>query len=151
MELLGRGRELLREGRHLIGLALHGGDRATDLLDHAIEAPLEEAELVGLTCRRAQGPRRPRRTSRGPPSRPAPPPPTAPTVGARAPPPPTPPPPPPGPNPTPPPPRRSRWVREMVSRSLSRCSRPVASSFQPRTSEARDGRDDSVGSVLTRG
>src|SRR2546429_9306270 len=55
MELLGRGRELLREGRHLIGLALHGGDRATDLLDHAIEAPLEEAELVGLTCRRAHG------------------------------------------------------------------------------------------------
>src|SRR6266571_3924659 len=35
--------------------ALHGGDRATDLLDHAIEAPLEEAELVGLTCRRAHG------------------------------------------------------------------------------------------------
>src|SRR3989449_11611091 len=55
MELLGRGRELLREGRYLIGLALHGGDRATDLLDHAIEAPFEEAELVGLTCRRAHG------------------------------------------------------------------------------------------------
>src|SRR5207249_689239 len=47
--------------------------------------------------------------------------------------------------------RRSRCVREIVSRSLRRCSRPVASSFQPRTSEARDGRDDSVGSVLTRG
>src|SRR6266699_138086 len=47
--------------------------------------------------------------------------------------------------------RRSRCVREMVSRSLSRCSRPVASSFQPRTREARDGRDGSDGSVLTRG
>jgi len=55
MELLGRGGELLRKRRHLVGLALHGGDRAADLLDHPIEAPLEEAELVGLTRRRAHG------------------------------------------------------------------------------------------------
>src|SRR5207302_794338 len=246
--------------RHLIGLALHGGDRATDLLDHAIEAPLEEAELVGLTCRRAHGqiaplrlpitlrawriraisvagmrlramatrmnttvsspafirlapgsysalcrklearyaiaavstrklptvwpwskaygrtaiknaatkPPRPNHTMSTATSRTsnsdnaytshqryqprswikprssftnAAPPATSTIVVGRVLTAPNPHPTSPSANPNATITRRSRWVREMVSRSLRRCSRPVASSFQPRTSEARDVRD----------
>ena len=48
MQLLGGGRELFRERRNLVGFALDRRDRRADFLEHAIEALLEKAELVGF-------------------------------------------------------------------------------------------------------
>src|SRR5882762_2889610 len=52
-------------------------------------------------------------------------------------------------NPTPIIRRRIRWLREMVSRSLSRCSRPVASSFQPRILDASEGLAAALSGTVT--
>src|SRR6266536_579254 len=53
MQLLcGRG-QLLGERGDFIGFALHRRDRRADFLEHAVEALLEEAELVGFGRRRA--------------------------------------------------------------------------------------------------
>src|SRR2546427_4293616 len=46
--------------------------------------------------------------------------------------------------------QRRRRLRAIVSRSLSRCSSPVASSFQPRIREASEPRPCSVSGSVTR-
>src|SRR6184192_2528123 len=46
--------------------------------------------------------------------------------------------------------QRRRRLRAIVSRSLSRCSSPVASSFQPRTRDASEPRPCSVSGSVTR-
>src|SRR2546428_11478796 len=54
VQLLCRGGELLGERRHFIRFALHGGDRRPDLLEHPVEALLEETTLIAPAGRCAQ-------------------------------------------------------------------------------------------------
>jgi hypothetical protein len=55
VQLLRRCRQLLGERRYFVRLPLHRRDRGADLVQHPIEALLEEPELVGLGRRGADG------------------------------------------------------------------------------------------------
>ena len=46
--------ELLRGSGDLLGLALHGADQPSELLEHTVEAALQESELVGVSALRAR-------------------------------------------------------------------------------------------------